>query len=134
MKMEKVLLLMLVVLFVSCSKDDDNNNTPQPTVKEYNLYIDFWNPNGNDPQIQFDAQNSSKEVRIDFSQTFAGVAVPPNFTNVIIDNVRIIDEGRAKIRLALRSRYANGLSVLLHALNVDNRAGAPCNLLTVWGN
>ena len=36
--------------------------------------------------------NSSPEVKIDFSKTFAGVAVPPNFTNVIIDNVRIIDD------------------------------------------
>lgn len=92
MKTLKYLLLALVVLFTACSKDDDNNNdTPQPVTREYNLYIDFWNPVGNNPQIQFDAQNSSKEVRIDFSQTFAGVAVPPNFTNVIIDNVRIID-------------------------------------------
>jgi uncharacterized protein YciU (UPF0263 family) len=55
------------------------------------LYIDFWNPNGNNPQISFDADNSSPEIRIDFDQTFGGVAVPPNFTQVIIDNVRIID-------------------------------------------
>ncbi len=91
MKTLKVLFLGLAVLLVSCSKDDDDNNNTPTTAREYNLYIDFWNPDGNNPQIQFDAQNSSKEVRIDFSQTFAGVAVPPNFTNVIIDNVRIID-------------------------------------------
>lgn len=91
MKITKAILFAIPILFISCSKDDDDNNNPQPQAREYNLYIDFWNPNGNNPQIQFDAQNSSKEVRIDFSQTFAGIAVPPNFTNVIVDNVRIID-------------------------------------------
>lgn len=93
MKITKILFLGMLMIFVSCSKDEDNNDTPATTTREYNLYIDFWNTNGDNPQIQFDAENSSKEVRIDFSQTFAGVAVPPNFTNVIIDNVRIIDAG-----------------------------------------
>jgi len=92
MKIVKILFLSLILLVISCGKDDDNDSsTPQTTNREYNLYIDFWNPNGTNPQISFDAENSSSEVRIDFSQTFAGVAVPPHFTNVIIDNVRIID-------------------------------------------
>ncbi|HJW29149.1 MAG TPA: vWA domain-containing protein, partial [Saprospiraceae bacterium] len=51
------------------------------------------------PQITFDAQNSSPEVKIDFSKTFAGVAVPPKFTNVIIDNVRIIDNNNINYQI-----------------------------------
>jgi len=81
-------LATLVVLALSaCGKE---NNGPERN-REFELYIDFWNPQGNNPQIAFDAVNSSPEVKIDFTKTFAGVAVPPQFTNVIIDNVRIID-------------------------------------------
>ena len=95
--MKKLLLFAIIVggslAFTSCGKDEESN-TPNPnpgTSREYFLYIDFWNPAGDDPQISFDAENSSPEIRIDFDQTFKGVAVPPNFTEVIIDNVRIID-------------------------------------------
>lgn len=62
-----------------------------PKSRDFELYIDFWNTQGMNPQITFDAVNSSPEIKIDFSKTFAGVAVPPKYTNVIIDNVRIID-------------------------------------------
>ncbi|RLD20291.1 MAG: hypothetical protein DRI69_06610, partial [Bacteroidetes bacterium] len=67
--------------------------------QEFELYIDFWNPNGNDPQISFDKENSSPEIKIDFTKTFAGIAVPPNFTNVIIENVRLIDEDNVNYRI-----------------------------------
>lgn len=92
MKIMKLVLLCLVISLVSCSTDNgDSPTTPPSPLREYALYIDFWNPNGTNPQISFDAENSSPEVRVDFSQTFAGIAMPPHFTNVIIDNVRIID-------------------------------------------
>ncbi|MCF8378354.1 MAG: VWA domain-containing protein [Bacteroidales bacterium] len=90
-KAQSLQFLIIVILISSCAKE---KNTPEPTPspnREYELYIDFWNPTGTNPQISFDAENSSSEIRIDFDQTFAGVAVPPNFTQVIIDNVRIID-------------------------------------------
>lgn len=91
MKIAKHIFLFVIalVLFAGCSS---NNIDPQnPKSKEFELYIDYWNPTGMNPQITFDATNSSPEVKIDFSKTFAGVAVPPQFTNVIMDNVRIID-------------------------------------------
>jgi len=69
------------------------------------LYIDFWNNLGTTPQITFDAQNSSPEVKIDFSKTFAGVAVPPKFTNVIIDNVRIIDDNNINYQIDKITAY-----------------------------
>lgn len=80
-----------MLLLVACGDDEPSNPAPSPN-REYVLYIDFWNTNGDNPQISFDAENSSPEIRIDFDQTFAGVAVEPNFTKVIIDNVRIIDD------------------------------------------
>ncbi len=81
---------LLLVLSAACRKDEVNPRNPKD--RSFELHIDFWNPQGNDPQIRFDADNSSPEVRIDFTQTFAGVAVPPNFTHVIIENVRLIDQ------------------------------------------
>ncbi|MCB2220488.1 MAG: VWA domain-containing protein [Bacteroidetes bacterium] len=93
MKLKRLMMvLFILVMIAGCGKDDDNNTTPKlKTEREYVLYIDFWNPDGNNPQISFDAENSSPEIRIDFDQTFAGVAEPPNLTKVLIDNVRIID-------------------------------------------
>ncbi len=94
--LKSVLALTLLVLVTSCGKDDVN---PSPRPQEFELYIDFWNPNGNDPQISFDKENSSPEIKIDFTKTFAGIAVPPNFTNVIIENVRLIDENNINYRI-----------------------------------
>ena len=68
-----------------------NIDPKDPKSREFELYIDFWNTQGTNPQIKFDPVNSSPEVKIDFSKTFEGITVPPKYTNVIIDNVRIID-------------------------------------------
>lgn len=86
---KQLAFLALLLSMTSCGGGGVDPKNPKS--KEFELYIDYWNPLGNNPQITFDGVNSSPEVKIDFSQTFAGVAVPPNFTNVIIDNVRIID-------------------------------------------
>lgn len=97
MKQVKIIGLLLIIVIAGittrCGKKEVNLPMPPPTPTghEFELYIDFWNPNGTDPEISFDSANSSPEVRIDFSETFEGVAIPPNLTNVIIDNVRIID-------------------------------------------
>ncbi|MDX1477317.1 MAG: vWA domain-containing protein [Saprospiraceae bacterium] len=82
-------MVACVLVIASCTKE---STTTEFKDDEFELYIDFWNPDGDNPQIRFDEANSSPEVKIDFSKTFAGVAVPPNFTNVIIENVRIIDD------------------------------------------
>ncbi len=95
--------LALILVLASCGK---NNVDPQnPQSKEFELYIDFWNTLGTNPQITFDAQNSSPEVKIDFSKTFAGIAVPPKFTNVIIDNVRIIDANSINYEIGKITAY-----------------------------
>jgi Ca-activated chloride channel family protein len=104
MKIVKPFALFTLILFlVSCGK---NNVDPQnPQSKNFELYIDFWNTQGTNPQITFDAQNSSPEVKIDFTKTFAGVAVPPKFTNVIIDNVRIIDQNNVNYQIDKITAY-----------------------------
>jgi len=92
---------IFILVGVGCGKD---NMRPKDD-KQFELFIDFWNPQGTNPQISFDAQNSSPEIKIDFSETFAGVAVPPNFTNVLIDNVRIIDDNNVNYHINQINAY-----------------------------
>ena len=103
MKYSKPLLALTfaAVFLASCSKDVRVN----PASSPFELYIDFWNPQGNNPQIAFDEVNSSPEVKIDFTKTFTGVAVPPNLTNVLIENVRIIDELGVNYRIQQINAY-----------------------------
>ena len=93
MKLKNLIYFGIVIILISACKKEQVGEIPPPQTqdKEYQLFIDFWNPDGNNPQISFDGDNSSPEIKIDFNQTFAGIAVPPNLTNVIIDNVRILD-------------------------------------------
>lgn len=65
----------------------------------FNLFLDFWNPKGTNPQISFDGFNTSKEIKIDFDDKFEGMAVPPQFTEVIIDNIRIIDNSNNNYKI-----------------------------------
>lgn len=89
MKIAKLCTIFAITLFLTAC---GNNGDPvSPGKRSFELYIDYWNSVGNNPQITFDAVNSSEEVKIDFTKTFAGIAIPPNLTNVIVDNVRIID-------------------------------------------
>ncbi len=55
MKIQALLIIWMVLLFVSCKEDNDPAPVPPSTDKEYILYIDFWNPDGVNPQISFDA-------------------------------------------------------------------------------
>jgi Ca-activated chloride channel homolog len=95
--------LALTLLLTACGKNGVNPKDPQS--REFELYIDFWNTQGQNPQITFDAVNSSPEVKIDFTKTFAGIAVPPNYTNVIIDNVRIIDNNNVNYAIDQITAY-----------------------------
>ena len=58
---------------------------------EFSLYLDYSNDLGTNPSIEYDPR-SSGEIKIDFSQTFTGNAVSNNLVEVVIDNVRIIDD------------------------------------------
>ena len=106
MKKNLIFALILSTIFVvSCKDDDVTTTTPTPQQNEFELHIDFWNPNGNNPEISFDAGSSSPEIRIDFTQTFDGVVLPPNLTNVIIDNVRIIDNNNINYEIESITAY-----------------------------
>lgn len=94
---------VLALLLTSCGKNGADPKNPKS--RDFELYIDFWNTQSNNPQITFDAVNSSPEVKIDFSKTFAGIAVPPNYTNVIIDNVRIIDNNNINYQINKITAY-----------------------------
>jgi Ca-activated chloride channel family protein len=92
------------LLFSACGKDPVVVQ-PQNNTQQFELFIDYWNPSGTNPQITFDAVNSSPEVKIDFTKNFTGIAVPPQFTNVIIDNVRIINEQNTNFEISEIKAY-----------------------------
>ncbi len=103
MKILKLFLLgMIGLLFFSgCKKEEEEPTpTPDPVKNEFELFIEFWNPAGDDPQISFDGNNSSPEVKIDFSKTFAGIALDTiEEAQVLIDNVRIIDNNNVNYKI-----------------------------------
>lgn len=104
MKIFKLLSLIgFVITMGACS--NSGVDPKHPKSRDFELYIDFWNTQGNNPQITFDAVNSSPEVKIDFSKTFAGIVVPPKYTNVIIDNVRIIDDNDVNYQIDQITAY-----------------------------
>ena len=105
MKLKYFTVLAAATIALGACKKEDLTVTPVNNTKQYELYIDFWNPNGNNPQISFDATNSSPEVKIDFTKNFSGVAVPPQFTNVNIDNVRIIDDNNTNFTITEIKAY-----------------------------
>ena len=83
------LLVVLSILLCCCKKDSP---PVEATTKEFSIYVDYWNSDGESPEISFDPSNSDSEIKIDFEETFGGEVIPPNLVDVIIDNLRIIDE------------------------------------------
>ncbi|MDP5121282.1 MAG: VWA domain-containing protein [Spirosomaceae bacterium] len=81
-------VLTLFILVTSCNGGKD----PSPDTQSFEIFLDFWNTTGRSPEVRFDELKTSREIKIDFSKTFGGQAVGSNFTNVIIDNFRIIDQ------------------------------------------
>jgi len=57
----------------------------------YKLHLDYWNTTGSFPMISFDVDQSSPEVKIDYTQLFAGAAAGTGLTNGVINNVRVLD-------------------------------------------
>ncbi|MEK6480317.1 vWA domain-containing protein [Catalinimonas sp. 4WD22] len=86
-KYPNLLVMLVMLLLASCDKSDD----PSDLSSDFQLYIDFWNPDGSHPEISFDEKNTSNAIRIDFDKNFGGSAVGNTFTEVVIDNFRIID-------------------------------------------
>jgi Ca-activated chloride channel family protein len=78
--------LLLILLFSGCESNDPSaGNT-------FNIYLDYWNTTGRNPEIRFNEQESSKEIKIDFTKTFEGQAEGTLFSKVIIDNFKILDK------------------------------------------
>lgn len=75
-----------ILLLTGCNGKDVN-----PEGAFFEIYLDFWNTTGRTPEIRFDEQKTSREIKIDFTKTFGGQAQGSSFTKVIIDNFRIID-------------------------------------------
>ncbi len=67
-------------------------DSPNPKGDYFEIYLDYWNSTGKNPEIRFDELNTSREIKIDFSKTFQGVPEGNSFSKVQIDNFRIIDD------------------------------------------
>lgn len=79
----KAFLLSLVVF--GCGSSDVN------PANTFQIYLDYWNTTGRNPEIRFDENKTSKEIKIDFTKTFEGRTEGNYLTNVIIDNFKIVD-------------------------------------------
>ena len=77
--------LLLSVFVFGC-----NSSEPGPGGS-FQIYLDFWNTTGRNPEIRFDEIKTSKEIKIDFSQTFEGQTEGNVLTKVVIDNFKIVD-------------------------------------------
>ncbi|WKN30377.1 VWA domain-containing protein [Porifericola rhodea] len=95
------LCVLAVCVLASCDKSED-----APDLRSnFQLLIDFWNPDGNNPEIRLDEQNTSDAIRIDFDKTFGGNAVGNTFTEVEIDNFRIIDNSNTNYEITNITAY-----------------------------
>ncbi|MGR3809287.1 vWA domain-containing protein [Jiulongibacter sp. NS-SX5] len=86
----RALLLAVSFVVISCG----GGNDPKPNGNAFEIYLDFWNTTGKNPEIRFDEVNTSREIKIDFSKTFEGRSEGSSFTKVEIDNFRIIDQNQ----------------------------------------
>lgn len=83
---------LIFALVLSCfSLISCNSDGPNPKGKFFEIYLDFWNTTGSNPEIRFDELKTSSEIKIDFNKTFAGRTEGNSFTKVEIDNFRIVD-------------------------------------------
>lgn len=89
--MKKFSFLSVATLFIFCASCN-NGNDPSPNTQAFEIYLDFWNTTGRSPEVRFDEMKTSREIKIDFTKTFEGQAEGSNFTKVIIDNFRIVDD------------------------------------------
>ncbi len=89
-KIATLAVLSSLILFSSCKKTE---LTPPPpdNSKYFELQVSYSNVDGQTPQIIFDENASSPEVKIDYKNFFNGAAIPPNLINININSVRIID-------------------------------------------
>jgi Mg-chelatase subunit ChlD len=93
-----IFLLSIAVMLFACKKDKSDPKT------SFDIYIDFWNPTGTDPQITLDEANTSDEIKIDFTKQFEGIATG-NLTQVVIDNFRIIDDNYKNYSISKITAY-----------------------------
>jgi hypothetical protein len=70
----------------------DRNEEHPELIRDFQLFIDYWNPDGDSPEIRFDEENTSDAIRIDFEKTFGGAVIGNSLTQVAINNFRIIDQ------------------------------------------
>ena len=97
--LKTLFLFSIAVLLFACKKDKTEPKTA------FDIYIDFWNPDGTSPKVKFDEAKTSKEVKIDFDKPFEGVAVDAVDAQVVIDNFRILDDNYLNYTISKITAY-----------------------------
>lgn len=87
-KLTLLLCGLIMTAMSACDRTDDKPNLS----RNFQLFIDYWNPDGDSPEIRFDEENTSDAIRIDFEKTFGGAVVGNALSQVAINNFRIIDQ------------------------------------------
>ena len=84
--MKRLLQTLLLSVFVfGCDTNEPGADS------SFKIFLEFWNTTGRTPEIRFDEMKTSKEIKIDFSQTFEGQTEGNQLTKVVIDNFKIVD-------------------------------------------
>ncbi len=97
-------LLLCGLLMTAMSSCDRTEDDPNPG-RNFQLFLDYWNPDGASPEISFDEDNTSDAIRIDFEKTFGGSVAGSSLTEVAVDNFRIIDQNRMNHRIEKITAY-----------------------------
>lgn len=97
-------LLLCGLLMTAVSACDPAEDEPK-SGRGFQLFLDYWNPDGSSPEINFDADNTSDAIRIDFEKTFGGSVVGNSITQVDIDNFRIIDQNNINHQIEKITAY-----------------------------
>ena len=103
--MNRYLTLLLCGLLVTALSACDRTDDVPGVGRNFQLFLDYWNPDGDSPEISFDADNTSDAIRIDFEKTFGGSVAGSSLTQVEIDNFRIIDHNNTNHQIEKITAY-----------------------------
>lgn len=109
-----VLIIFTTIFISSC--EDAHFLKGELTERTSYLYLNYWNPDSDEddkgdlPQIELNADQSSKSIKIDFTKAFRGDLIGSSQSQIIIDNMRIADEyGNFEIKSIQAEEFKNNV-------------------------
>ena len=87
MKLKNLIYFGIVIILISACKKEQVGEIPPPQTqdKEYQLFIDFWNPDGDNPQISFDVQSLLPGARLNVTKIkYRQLNLPPEVVEALV--------------------------------------------------